>query len=62
MSSEKCLLNFPQWMIHRGDVVKHYLCLDSVPDLAQRKDSGGPQPVASWSHSEGDQYLTSYVT
>ena len=27
-------------MIHRGD--KHFLCLDNVPDIAQREDSGGP--------------------
>ena len=47
----------PSWGC--GD--KNYLCLGSVPDIAQREDSGGPRPVASWSHCEGDQYLTSYV-
>ena len=36
----------PSWAC--GD--KHYLCLDSV----QRENSGGPQPVASWSRCEGD--------
>ena len=62
MSSEKYLLHFPRWMIQRGDVVTDNLCLDSVPDIAQREDSGGPRPVASWSHCEGGQYLTSYVS
>ena len=47
-------------MIQRGD--RHSLCLDSVPDIAQKEDSGGPLPVASWSHCEGGQYLTSYVS
>ena len=60
MSSEECLLHFPRWMIHRSD--NHYLCLDSVPDIVQGKDSGGPRPVARLSHCEGDQYLTSYVS
>ena len=32
MSSEKCLIHFPRWMIHRGD--RHYLRLDSVTDTA----------------------------
>ena len=41
---------------------RHSLCLDSVPDIAQREESGGPRPVASWSHCEGGQYLTSYVS
>ena len=50
-------------MIHRGDVVtKYFLCLDSVPDIAQREDAGSPRPVESWSHCEGDKYLTSYVS
>ena len=66
MSSEKCVLHFPRWMIQRGDVVTDILnivnTLDSVPDIAQREDSGGPRPVASWSHCEGGQYLTSYVS
>ena len=44
----------PSWIC--GD--KHALCLDSVPDIAQREDSGGPRPVASLSHCEGDQHLT----
>ena len=60
MSSEKCLLHFPRWMIQRGD--RHSLCLYSVLDIAQREDSGGPRLVASWSHCEGGQYLTSYVS
>ena len=37
---KKCGLHFPRWMIQRGD--RHSLCLDSVPDIAQREDSGGP--------------------
>ena len=36
-------LHFPWWMIHRGDVVtRNSMCLDNVPDIAQREDSGGP--------------------
>ena len=62
MSSEKRLIHFPRWMIHRGDVVTNIMCLDNVPDIAQREDSGGPRAVASWTHCEGDQYLTSYVS
>ena len=37
---------------------RHSLCLDSVPDIEQREDSGGPWPVAAWSHCEG---LTVFV-
>ena len=48
----------PSWCC--GD--RHYRCLTSVSDIAQRKDSGGPRPVASWSYSVGGQYLTSYVS
>ena len=36
----------------RGD--RHYLCLDSAPDIAQREDSGCPRSVAPWSHCESD--------
>ena len=38
------------------------MCLDNIPTIAQREDSGGPRPVASWSHCKGGQYLTSYVS
>ena len=68
MSSEKCLLHFPWWIliiiifilspisnaykdtssVDQCDIPawgcgdRHFLCLDSVPDIAQREDSGGP--------------------
>ena len=42
----------------RGE--EHSLCLDNVPDILHRYDSGGPRPVASWSHCEGDQWMGSF--
>ena len=53
MSGEVCLLHFPWWLIHLGDV---------VTDIAQKEGSGSPRPGASQSHCEGGQYLTSYVS
>ena len=62
MPGEDCLLHFPWWKIHLGDVVtKHSLFPGIVPDIAQKEGSGGPRPVASWSHCVYGQYLTSYA-
>ena len=43
-------------------VSRHSLYPDIVPDIAQNEGSGGPRPVASQSHCEGGQYLTSYMS
>ena len=48
----------PSWLCSD----RHCLCRDSVPDTAQREDSGGLSPVATWSQCEGGQYLTFYVS
>ena len=62
MSGEYCLLHFPWWKIHLGDVVTNILCInDSVPYIAQKEGLGGPRSVASWSHCVCGQYLTSSV-
>ena len=58
MFGEDCLLHFPWWKIHLGNVVYPGI----VPDIAQKEGSGGPRPVASQSHCAGGQYLTSYVS
>ena len=45
-------------MINRGYVVTNIICvLDNVPDIAEREDSGGPRPVASWSHGKNKNSL-----
>ena len=64
MSGEDCLLHFPCWKIHFGDVVTNVLCIQAliVPDIAQKEGSCGPRTIASQSHCVGGQYLTSYVS
>ena len=60
MAGEDCLLHFSRWVIHLGDVMIDVL--RTLPDIAQKEGSGGPQPVSSQSHCEGGQYLASYVS
>ena len=62
MSGEYCLIHFPWWMIHLGDVVTNVLCIQTLPDITQKEGSGGLWPVASQSHCVCGQYLTSCVT
>ena len=46
------LVEGPSWLC--GD--KHSLYPGIVPDIAQKEGSGGPRPVASWSHCVCGQY------
>ena len=37
MSGEDCLLHFPWWKIHLGDVVTNVLCIQALYQILRRK-------------------------
>ena len=62
LTNEVCMARSDYFLVLVSNGNTVWLWLDSVPDMAQREDSGGRRPVASWSCCEGNQYLTSYVS